>query len=313
MTAPIRMIATDLDGTLVHTDGTVSAANRAALIAARRAGIYVAVCTGRRHSYAMRVLHQDVLHPGEVIISSNGAVTRTVAGDLFWQSTLSADLVRRICGCLDAYRDALVLTFDRSAPNGSDAPGALAIEQLDTLHGSIRRWMELNAASLQRFTRIEDALEGTPPEEPIQAMLCGGMTSIRAAESLLQQHFAAEVESFRTEYPGKDLCILDIVPRGISKGTTLRRLADRFGIGMDQVLALGDNWNDVPMLEIAGHSAVLRNAPPDLLSHAAAKGWHIGPPGDRDGFAGVLSDLADWTSLASLGNPEMLACVPTHG
>ncbi len=295
-TQPIRLIATDLDGTLIHSSGIITTRNREALERARRAGIHVAINTGRRHSYALRALRPIDLPPEDAVISSNGAVVRTVAGDLLWRGTLSLPIVHRLLEALKPWRNALVFTFDLVGHHGADVPGALLLEELDTLHGSIRRWMETNAASIRRVTPLENAFSSDDAVEPIQAMLCGKMERMHSAEKLLKEQFAEEIETYRTEYPGNDLCILDIMPRGSSKGAALLRLAALHHILPAQTMAIGDNWNDVPMLDVAGVAVVLGNAPAALQAHARVQGWQIGTAGDEDGVAlaidAVVGDLA---------------------
>src|ERR1700712_4601325 len=78
VTTPVRMIAVDMDGTLLGADGRVSAKNLAAVKAAEAAGIEVVVATGRRHCYAMRILRELGLGAERALVSSNGTVTRTV-------------------------------------------------------------------------------------------------------------------------------------------------------------------------------------------------------------------------------------------
>lgn len=298
----IRLIAADLDGTLVHSSGIITPRNRAALERARRAGIHVAINTGRRHSYALRALRSINLPPGDAVISSNGAVVRTVAGDLLWRGSLALPVARRLLEELRPWRNSLVFTFDLIGPQGADVPGALLLEELDTLHGSIRRWMETNAASIRRVFPLEDAFTAEDATEPIQAMLCGTMTRMHAAEALLQQQFTDEIETYRTEYPGNDLCILDIMPRGRSKGTALLQFAELYDIAPRQIMAIGDNWNDVPMLDVAGTPVVLGNAPDELQAYARAQGWHIGKSGDEDGVAlAVEAALAGQTEVQLAG------------
>src|SRR5580658_2692358 len=95
---PMRMIAVDLDGTLLGADGRVSERNLAALKAAERAGIEVVVATGRRHSYAMRVLRGLGLREENGLISSNGTVTRTIGAKLLDRTLLPVETARRLCG-----------------------------------------------------------------------------------------------------------------------------------------------------------------------------------------------------------------------
>jgi hypothetical protein len=92
----------------------------------------------------------------------------------------------------------------------------------------------------------------------------------------------------RTEYPARDLSILDILPAGCSKGAALLALAASRGIDASEILAIGDNWNDVSMLEIAGSTVVMDNAPEDLKELARERGWRIGPSNLNDGVAEAI-------------------------
>ncbi len=289
--APIRLIAADLDGTLVHSSGMITTRNRAALQQAREAGIHIAINTGRRHSYAMRALRPLDLPAQDAVISSNGAVVRTVAGDLLWRGALGLPVVHRLLDVLRPWRNALVFTFDLIGPQGNDVSGALVLEDLDHLHGSIQRWMETNAASIRRVASLEATFQAADAAEPVQAMLCGTLERMHSAETVLKQSFAQDAETYRTEYPGNDLCILDIMPRGESKGSSLLRFAGLHGIDPSSIMAVGDNWNDLPMLNVAGTAVVLDNAPTALQAHARAQGWQIGPAGDEDGVAQAIETV----------------------
>jgi hypothetical protein len=92
----------------------------------------------------------------------------------------------------------------------------------------------------------------------------------------------------RTEYAQRDLCILDILPAGCSKASALLHLAELRGINASEILAIGDNWNDLPMFQVAGQSAIMANAPEDLRGLATERGWRIVPSNDEDGVAVVI-------------------------
>jgi hydroxymethylpyrimidine pyrophosphatase-like HAD family hydrolase len=334
------MIAIDMDGTLLGLDGQVSPRNLAALRTAETAGIEVVVATGRRHSYAMRVLRSLDLHHANALVSSNGAVTRTI-GSCAPGRTIPSELLHRallphatsawLLGHLsgtgdDNFRNALVLTFDRVGPDGEDTRGALVVEHLDELHSSIGRWMQANEPYIAHVVPLEDALarDGSSGDAPIQMMLCGTVARMARAEARLLEHPNISPSGYqhqspgapsmavqspwvgnakpeplltlhRTEYPGRDLSILDILPAGCSKGAALVRLAEARGLHPSQILAIGDNWNDVSMLEIAGRAVLMANAPDDLKAHAAARNWHIGPSHDCDGVAEAIESALEAT------------------
>jgi hydroxymethylpyrimidine pyrophosphatase-like HAD family hydrolase len=309
------MITVDIDGTLTDDNGQVSQRSVAALLAAQAAGIEVVVATGRRHSYAMRVLRPLNLPHACTLVSSNGTVTRTmgcsaagqraVASKLIARSHLSHEAALWLCGHVDEFRNALVLTFDRVGPDGDDTRGALVVEHLDQLNASVGRWMVANEPYIAQVNPIELALDGTVTDAPIQAMLCGTVERMRRAEARLLEnpgvvavgHTPATVEAHhiialhRTEYPARDLSILDILPAGCSKGAALLSLAAAQGITADQLLAVGDNWNDVSMLEIAGSAVVMDNAPEDLKALARERNWSIGPSNNNDGVAEAVESV----------------------
>jgi hydroxymethylpyrimidine pyrophosphatase-like HAD family hydrolase len=304
--AGTQIIAVDMDGTLLGEDGRVSERNLAALLAAENAGIEVVVATGRRHSYAVRILRGLRLRETTVLISSNGTVTRTAGGDissceLVARSHLPLEMALWVCGRLGEFRNALVLTFDRVGADGEDARGALVVERVEELNTSIGRWMAVNEPYIAVVDPIEDALAA---DAPIQAMVCGTLERMARAEALLlgdgglrasgeaggrQGH--AGLNLHRTEYPARDLSILDILPAGCSKGAALRTLAEARGVDMSQVMAIGDNWNDVPMLEVAGRPVLMANAPDDLKDLARACGWTIGLSNVADGVADAVEAM----------------------
>ena len=314
---PIRMIAADMDGTLLGPEGHVSPRNLSALQAAEKAGIEVVVATGRRHCYAMRQLRGLGLREENAVISSNGTVTRTIGAKLLERNLMQPHTARWLCSHVEEFRNALVITFDMVGPDGEDARGALVVEQLEELHGSIGKWMAANEPYIAHVVPIEKALES---DAPIQMMLCGTIERMRRAEARLlehpgvsavgvnpQEHTSAEISLNRTEYPERNLSIVDILPAGCSKGSALLRLAANRGLKAEEILAIGDNWNDVSMLEVAGHRLLMGNAPDELKQTALERGWAVGRRHDEDGVA-----LAIEVVLAGYEHsPDLAAPMPS--
>ena len=291
-----RLIAIDVDGTLLHSDGHVSERNLSALKDAESHGIEIVIATGRRHCYAMRVLRDLGRPAGTALISSNGTVIRTLGSELLHRSHMPVETARWLCQHVKEFRGTLVLTFDKVLRDGEDERGALVCEGVDELNASISRWMEVNEPYMEFVSPIKQALEDGAP---IQMMLCGPIDRMRDAEAHLLSDPritnvdgecgpGIEVTLHRTEYPHRDLCILDILPSGCSKASALLHLAELRGIQASEILAIGDNWNDVPMLQMAGRAAVMANAPPDLRALAEERGWIIAPSNDDDGVAAVI-------------------------
>ena len=309
-----QLIALDLDGTLLDRESKISPRNLATLLAAEAAGITVVIATGRRHFYALKVLGGLPLRPDTILISSNGAVVRTFASQLIEHTHMLPAAARWLVGHLGEFRSSLVLTFDRTITAGpqagQDARGALVIEHFPHLNNSISQWMAANEPYILVADPIESCL--TEQEPPIQAMLAGSVERMRRAEQHLlldpqvaavgEVRDAATIQLNRTEYPERDLSIVDILPAGCSKGAAILRLAASRNIPPQAVMCIGDNWNDLSMLEIAGHPVLMGNAPADLKQVAAEKGWQVTAPHHEDGVAQAIEQACPHL-LAAQGAP----------
>jgi hypothetical protein len=281
MHPPVRLVAIDMDGTLLPTFGQkLSRRSVQAVLAAQAAGITVAVATGRRTAYTAPLLEGLGLRADMPLITSNGAVTRTLGGDPIDRCQLLAGVARGICGLLRPF-GTLVFTFDRPGR------GELVLEDLEQVHKRIEAWVEANRTAIEVVRPLELAL--ADGENPIQGMVTGGLKRMKEAERALKaSQWHGYCECVRTEYPARDLSILDLLPPGVSKGWALERLAKRLGVDRKETMAIGDNWNDVDMLEWAGQAVLMRNAAYELRTKAKMRGWKQAPPNDDDGVAVIL-------------------------
>lgn len=281
MHPPVRLVAIDMDGTLLPTFAqTVSKRTAQALRAAQAAGITVAIATGRRTAYTTPLLEGLGLRADMPLITSNGAVTRTLGGFPIDRCQLQAAVARGICGLLRRF-GTVVFTFDRPGQ------GELILEDLELVNRRISLWVEANRHAIRVVQPLERALPDG--EDPIQGMVTGGLDKMKQAEQALREsEWHGYCECIRTEYPARDLSILDLLPPGVSKGWALERLAARLGVDRKETMAIGDNWNDIDMLEWAGQGIMMGNAASELRAMAKMRGWKQAPPNDQDGVAVVL-------------------------
>ena len=272
----IRLLATDIDGTLLNPQFQISEGDLAALRRAHAAGLEIVLVTGRRHTFALPIAQQ--LGFDLWLISSNGAVTRSLSGETFHRDLMPAETCRQLCQAMIQFRGNMVLTFDK------EIKGAIVLEHLDEIGASIRRWLEKNMEFIEFVVPIERALVS----DPVQAMFCGTMDRMSLAlEALKGTGLQDKITVLRTEYPVRDLSMIDVLNRGCSKGHALERWARHRGFHRDEVMAVGDNHNDVEMLEFAGHPVIMGNACEELR----ARGWRVTLGNEACGVAAALQEV----------------------
>lgn len=272
----IRLLAIDIDGTLLDPQFRVSSANLAALERAHAARVEIVLVTGRRHQFALPIAQS--LGFDLWLISSNGAVTRSSSGELFHRDLLPAQTARDLVTLMEPFRGNLVLTFDK------EGKGALALENTEKLTSHIQRWVENNLQYIEFVVPIERALV----EDPIQAMFCGNIAQMQVAEARLRAaQLADRITVLKTRYDARDLIIIDVLNHGCSKGHALERWACYRGLQREEVMAIGDNYNDIEMLEFAGVPVIMGNAREDLKQN----GWRVTLSNDQSGVAAAVEEV----------------------
>lgn len=280
-TCSIRVLAVDIDGTLTDPHFKVSERNIAALRAAHQAGIQVILATGRRHDYALPIARE--LGLPLLLISSNGAMVRSGSGETLFTDRLAAQTARKLIRHMHAFRGNAVLTFDRP----SNVPGndSLVLESVDELNLTVARWLEVNRPYMKIVSPLEDALNR---EDPLQAMYCGRVARMEAAQKrLAEADFLDEITILKTQYDHRDLSILDILTSNCSKGHALRRWSEIEGIAAEEIMAIGDNYNDLEMLKFAGLPVVMGNASEELKQ----RGWRVTASNAENGVALAIEEL----------------------
>jgi Cof subfamily protein (haloacid dehalogenase superfamily) len=272
----IRLLAADIDGTLLNPQFQISEADLAALRRAQAEGVEIVLVTGRRHKFALPIAEQ--LGFDLWVISSNGAVTRSLAGETFHRDLLPVEACRKMCMEMREFRGNLVLTFD------TEGKGAIVLEHMQDLNASIQRWLEKNLEYIDFVIPIEDSLT----TDPVQAMFCGPIARMhQVLEGLAASSIDEQITVSRTEYPVRDLSIVDVLNRGCTKGQALERWANFRGILREQVMAIGDNYNDVEMLAYAGSPFIMGNASEELR----AKGWAVTLSNAESGVAAAIEQV----------------------
>jgi len=267
----IRLVGIDVDGTLLDSTGQMPAANRAAIEAAVEAGLHVALVTGRSYPFARPVA--DGLPEALTLIVSNGAVERAMDGTTLARRLLARDVARTVLDATRPYRHNAALIFDR------DAAGQIIFESMDWEHPGRKSYWARNQALIAHSAPLEDALV----EDPIQVMFNGDVDVIRGLAETLRAGARAFAVSL-TEYVHRNFSLVDITSPEATKGRALAWRAAQLGLTRDEVMAVGDNYNDLEMLEFAGTPVVMGNAVDGLKQ----RGWTITGHQDEAGLAQAI-------------------------
>ena len=238
----IQLFVTDLDGTLLPTGRDVPAKNIEAVKRAVAAGVTVTIATGRMYRAALPVA--QALGVDVPIITYNGALIKSVSGEVYDENYVPADVVRDVVDfCreqgwhIQTYSDDELYLVEHDEK-------AKKYEAAQVLRGHVVGW-----DGLKEHT------------EKVAKLLVVSDTAEQTAEriELLQQTFGGRVQAVRSnpEYA-------EVVVPGVSKASGVQKLAKKLGIPIENVMAIGDSNNDMPMLEAAGHSVAMGNALPEV-------------------------------------------------
>jgi Cof subfamily protein (haloacid dehalogenase superfamily) len=269
----VRLIALDIDGTLLDSRWQVPSANRDAIRRATEAGIEVALVTGRRFDFARPVIGQ--IDAPLTLIVSGGALVKRRDGETVIRHLLPAETALAVVEGTRDFRDATAVVFDR--------PRAAQVvhERLDVRDAHRRAYVLWNRDYIAEVVPLEAALT----EDPIQVMFSGRVDRMRELVTCLRGlDVAAHLAVAITEYAERDFCLVDVNRAGCTKGATLAEWAARQGLTSGEVMAVGDNFNDREMLEFAGLPVVMGNAVAGLKQF----GWPVTLDNDSAGVAAAI-------------------------
>jgi Cof subfamily protein (haloacid dehalogenase superfamily) len=271
----IRLLALDIDGTILDSHGSLLDANRDAIARAIGAGVEVALATGRRYDFARPIFER--LPAPLTLILSNGAIVKTRDGQTQMRRLLPREIAREVIARVPHHRESAAVVFDRPRE------GQVVFEAIDWQHPRHERFFAANRPFLSEVVPLEDCLT----EDPIQVMFSGGCADMRALFDDLRSEFRGfrlQAEVALTEYEHRDFSLVDVVRAGCSKGSALAAWAEHRGLSRAEVMAVGDNLNDLEMLEFAGTPVVMGNA----LEELKARGWAITATNDEAGAARAI-------------------------
>src|ERR1043165_924551 len=290
----IRLLALDLDGTLLNPRGRISQPNLNAIEKARAAGVRIALVTGRRFRDSRPValeLGLDI-----PLISHNGALTKHAA-------TLQTVAVLPLP--LDAARKALRVGREAGADallsDDHEGLGVLVYDHLRGENTAAHKYVswarrihgeDEGANAVRQVASLEDYLD----HEPIHLAFSGTCNEMDQLEETLKSELGSSVKILGTKYAEQDFTLLDILNPAASKGAGVAAAATELGVDREEIMAIGDNYNDLEMLLFAGVGVVMANAPPTLRELG---GLHPTASNREDGVALAIEQFI-------LNRPELI-------
>ena len=279
----IRLLALDVDGTLVGRDGTINEVDRRAIRRAEQAGVLVTIATGRRFRDAVPVARELALNAP--VVTHNGALVKDAATfENLSAQLLPTEIAQAVVTAGKNFGgDALVsvdpvgeglMLYEHIAGDG--LPVELYLAWAARLHGSHAPEPAVHIRGL------EDVL---PRHQVVHLSFSGPCDAMDALALLLEDEMAGSVTIIPTKYSSRNFTLIDILAAGVSKAHGVEILASRLGISSNEVMAMGDNFNDVEMLRYAAVGVLMGNAEPYLLEQGE---FYKTLPNDQGGVAAAI-------------------------
>lgn len=260
-----KLIAFDVDDTLLTTEKVISPKTKQALLNAQKNGIKLCVASGRL-PYGVKPYAEelDVLNNGGYYLGFNGGAVLNSGNELIGKTYLDSKYIEPV---YEVLRPTNVTTM---------------VHKGDIIYADRK---------VNDYTHIEPDVIGLPLNlvddiaefvdwKLHKILLCGEPGELKEVESKLKAKFADDVDIYLSAP-----WFLEVMPNGVNKGLGVEKVCADMGISMDEVMAFGDNYNDIPMLKMAGLGIAMGNAEDEVKNSAD----YVTDTCDLDGIAKALS------------------------
>ncbi|RSK28295.1 HAD family phosphatase [Bacillus sp. HMF5848] len=268
-----KMIVLDLDDTLLHHDQTISKRNIEALMKAQEMGVKVVLASGRP-TFGMRHIAKELLldQYGSFILSYNGAkIINCKTNEELFSSTLSPEMVHTLYD-ISKNEGVLIHTYV------GDEIFTEEHNEFTTIEG------ELTGMNIVKVDSFKDAIT----EPVVKVLMVNEPEHLKKVETKLQQELSEQLSVMRSKP-----FFLEFTEVGVTKGTSLHLLINKLNIKREEVIAVGDSYNDLAMIEFAGLGVAMGNAPDDIKGKAN----YVTDTNMNDGVAKVVEKFILPTSV----------------
>jgi 5-amino-6-(5-phospho-D-ribitylamino)uracil phosphatase len=276
---PFRLLAIDIDGTLVNSRDELTPPVRDALLRATAAGIHLVLATGRRYSKTLHLV--EPLGISVPIITASGALVKDAGThQTLFRAEFEPDVLCRAMRVIDADGHDVVLCADTFA-EGFDFYQLAA----EARRPELAEYLALNPGS----GRIRLDMMHSPPPGIFAGFAMGSRREMLELDGRLHAALPGRLSTHVLRSPKYRGFMCELMPAGVTKWSAIARLARLWGIGREAICAVGDDVNDIPMIASAGLGVAMGNALPEVK--AAAN--RIAPTHDEDGLARVVEWLLE--------------------
>ena len=272
-----RMVAIDLDGTLLGPDGKVTERTRQAIHRCLAAGMLVCFATGRNWTESKTVL-DTVAHYDHAVFAGGAMVIDTRQDVTLHRTGVDPALAREICGLLEEAGHA-VLALQDTATAGVD----YLISDEVPVNAQTMHWMNVTSAVVHHVPRLSQYSH----EHTIRLGIVAEPDEVDAVHAQLEEKFSGRIFFHRLFVPQAGVTVLEIFDPAVNKWEGILHVARHHDVEPEQIIAIGDDVNDIPMLRQAGLGVAMGNASADIQALAKKV---IGTNRD-DGLAAFLEEL----------------------
>jgi hypothetical protein len=270
----IRMLALDIDGTLVVRGDEISGRTRSALHEAHASGIQLAIATGRRYRTTRRVI--DALGLDVPVVCLGGALIKGPDQTTIRTHAFDSDAFHAVALTLERAGLAMVGQRDSHASGGAD----FVVDTHAVWNDPVTRYLEVNADHWEGCQRPTHATRS-------DVLVMGTFDRLDVLEAVSEELERAHPDRFFTSIvptPWDGSFYLEVIPAHVSKWSGLQEIGQRLGIANAEICAVGDQRNDIPMVVASGLGVAMANAHEALKARAD---WVCGRH-DEDGLVEVV-------------------------
>jgi Cof subfamily protein (haloacid dehalogenase superfamily) len=287
MTSPkYRMIAIDLDGTLLSPEGKVTERAKAAVHQCLSAGLLVCFATGRNWTESKTVL-EAVAHYDTAVFVGGAMVVDTKQEVTLHRTMMQPRLAAEVCRELESNGHAVLALQDT---------GTAGVDYLITadvaLNPATSHWMRLTSAKVHRVASLAEYAH----EHTIRVGIVAEPDEVARVERELAKTFGERIMMMSIRVPAAGVTVLEVFDPAVNKWEGIMHVARKHDIDPSQIIAIGDDVNDVPMLSRAGLGVAMGNARPEIQAVAKRVIGH----NKDEGLAVFLEELVAQHAVAPM-------------